>query len=103
MHEDLETQAGEGESPTAADKVRVHYEGRLINGNVFDSSIARGQPLEFPLNGVIKGWTEGLQLMKPGGKAKLTIPYNLAYGDAGSGPIPPKATLIFDVELIAVL
>jgi len=99
----LETQAGEGTSPTAADKVKVHYEGRLIDGSVFDSSIARGEPLEFPLNGVIKGWTEGLQLMKPGGKAKLTIPYDLAYGDGGSGPIPPKATLVFDVELIAVL
>lgn len=99
----LETQAGEGASPSATDKVKVHYEGRLIDGSIFDSSIARGQPLEFPLNGVIKGWTEGLQLMKPGGKAKLTIPYGLAYGDAGSGPIPPKATLIFDVELLAVL
>ena len=64
--------AGDGAAPGPTDKVRVHYEGRLINGNVFDSSIARGQPLEFPLNGVIKGWTEGLQLMKPGGKAKLT-------------------------------
>ena len=99
----LETTAGEGDEPTAADKVKVHYEGRLIDGTVFDSSYQRGQPLEFPLNGVIKGWTEGLQLMKPGGKATLTIPYGLAYGDGGQGPIPPKATLIFDVELLAVV
>jgi FKBP-type peptidyl-prolyl cis-trans isomerase len=98
----LETTAGEGDEPTAADKVKVHYEGRLIDGTVFDSSYQRGQPLEFPLNGVIKGWTEGLQMMKPGGKAKLTIPSDLAYGDAGTGPIPAKAVLVFDVELLAV-
>ena len=99
----LEVTAGEGDSPTVLSKVKVHYEGRLIDGTVFDSSYKRGAPLEFPLNGVIKGWTEGLQLMKPGGKAKLTIPSDLAYGDAGTGPIPGKAVLVFDVELLAGL
>lgn len=99
----LEVAAGDGASPGLNDKVRVHYEGRLLDGSVFDSSIQRGEPIEFPLNGVIKGWTEGLQLMKPGGKSKLTIPSELAYGANGTGPIPANAILTFDVELIAVV
>ena len=93
---------GSGNAPTAAQTVEVHYEGSLVDGTIFDSSYARGEPISFPLNGVIKGWTEGLQMMKPGGKAKLTIPSDLAYGDAGTGPIPAKAVLVFDVELLAV-
>ena len=100
----LEVEAGSGASPSESSKVRVHYEGRFIDGKVFDSSYARGEPLEFELPAVIPGWREGLQLMKPGGKAKLTIPSDIGYGDAGAGgQIPPKATLIFDVELLAVL
>uniref|UniRef100_A0A7S2D9I4 peptidylprolyl isomerase n=1 Tax=Octactis speculum TaxID=3111310 RepID=A0A7S2D9I4_9STRA len=99
----LSTTEGSGESPTAADTVRVHYEGSLPDGTIFDSSIARGEPIEFPLNRVIAGWTEGLQLMKPGGKATLTIPSKIGYGDRGSPPkIPGGATLIFQVELIEV-
>ena len=94
---------GTGKSPKATDSVKCHYEGFLTNGTVFDSSIQRGEPATFPLGGVIKGWTEGLQLMKEGGKTGFFIPYNLAYGEAGaSGAIPPYAALIFDVELIEV-
>ena len=93
---------GKGQAPSATDKVVVHYEGRLIDGVVFDSSIARGQPAEFGLNQVIPGWTEGLQLMKPGGKARLTIQSELGYGPGGVGNIPPNAVLVFDVELIEV-
>lgn len=95
---------GTGRSPKATDNVKCHYEGRLIDGTVFDSSIKRGEPAVFPLNGVIRGWTEGLQLMREGGKARFFIPYDLAYGENGAGSaIPPYAALIFDVELIAVL
>lgn len=94
---------GTGKSPKATDTVVCHYEGFLTNGTVFDSSIQRGEPAAFPLNAVIAGWTEGLQLMKEGGKTRFFIPYNLAYGEAGSpGAIPPYAALIFDVELIEV-
>ena len=94
---------GTGKSPKATDTVVCHYEGFLTNGTVFDSSIQRGEPAAFPLNGVIAGWTEGLQLMKEGGKTRFFIPYNLAYGEAGAaGAIPPYAALIFDVELIEV-
>ncbi|MBR4552109.1 MAG: FKBP-type peptidyl-prolyl cis-trans isomerase [Bacteroidaceae bacterium] len=95
---------GAGNSPTATDTIRCHYEGRLIDGTVFDSSYRRGVPAEFPLNGVISGWTEGLQLMKEGSKFRFFIPYDLAYGSRGAGgSIPPYAALIFDVELIKVL
>lgn len=94
---------GEGKSPSATDTVKVHYEGRLLNGKTFDSSIQRGEPVEFPLNHVIPGWTEGLQLMKEGGKAVFYISSSLAYGERGAGEhIPPNSTLIFEVELIEV-
>jgi FKBP-type peptidyl-prolyl cis-trans isomerase len=90
-------------SPKATDTVKVHYEGKLLNGTVFDSSIARGQPISFPLNGVIPGWTEGLQLMKVGDKFKFEIPPNLAYGEHSPSPaIPPNSTLIFEVELLGI-
>ena len=92
---------GTGKSPKATDTVVCHYEGFLTNGTVFDSSIQRGEPAAFPLNAVIAGWTEGLQLMKEGGKTRFFIPYNLAYGEAGAaGAIPPYAALIFDVEFL---
>lgn len=94
--------AGEGAKPAATNKVTVHYEGRLLDGTVFDSSYKRGETISFPLNGVIKGWTEGLQLMSPGAKYEFYIPYDLAYGDRGAGQqIPPYATLIFVVELFS--
>jgi FKBP-type peptidyl-prolyl cis-trans isomerase len=90
-------------SPKATDTVKVHYEGKLLDGTVFDSSIARGQPISFPLNGVIAGWTEGLQLMKVGDKFKFVIPANLAYGASSPSPlIPPNSTLVFEVELLAI-
>jgi FKBP-type peptidyl-prolyl cis-trans isomerase len=93
---------GSGDSPKATDTVKVHYEGRLISGDVFDSSIARGEPVSFPLNGVIPGWSEGVQLMKVGSKFQFTIPSALAYGPAGTGPIPPNSVLVFDVELLEI-
>lgn len=93
---------GDGASPTAEDSVTVHYEGTLMDGTKFDSSYDRGETITFPLNGVIKGWTEGLQLMKEGAKYKFTIPSELAYGEQGSGSIPPNSDLIFIVELFKV-
>ncbi len=97
-------EAGEGDNPVAADSVEVHYEGRLIDGTVFDSSFERGQTVTFGLTQVIPGWTEGLQLMKPGAKFKFIIPPELGYGEGGAGQmIGPNATLLFDVELIAVV
>ncbi|ESP91070.1 MULTISPECIES: FKBP-type peptidyl-prolyl cis-trans isomerase [Pseudoalteromonas] len=95
---------GEGDKPSADSTVRVHYHGTLINGTVFDSSYDRGQPAEFPVNGVIKGWTEALQLMTAGSKLRLYIPHDLAYGERGAGAsIAPYSTLIFDVELLEIL
>jgi len=95
---------GTGKSPQATDTVSVHYRGTLLDGTEFDSSIKRGQPAEFPLNRVIPGWTEGVQLMKVGAKYQFTIPSKLAYGERGTpgGPIPPNSTLIFEVELLAI-
>jgi FKBP-type peptidyl-prolyl cis-trans isomerase FklB len=95
---------GNGKSPSATDRVQCHYEGTLIDGTLFDSSIKRGQPAVFGVNQVISGWTEALQLMKEGDKWRLYIPYNLAYGEQGAGDsIPPFCTLVFEVELIKVL
>ncbi|MXX37675.1 MAG: FKBP-type peptidyl-prolyl cis-trans isomerase [Gemmatimonadetes bacterium] len=97
-----ELKAGIGASPQATDRVKVHYHGSLIDGTVFDSSVERGEPITFALNEVVKGWTEGLQMMKVGGKAKLTIPPELAYGPGGRAGIPANATLIFEVELLGI-
>ena len=95
---------GNGPKPTKDKKVRVHYTGTLTDGTVFDSSVQRGEPIDFGLNQVISGWTEGVQLMTPGSKYEFVIPSDLAYGDRGAGnAIPPGATLIFEVELLAVL
>jgi FKBP-type peptidyl-prolyl cis-trans isomerase FklB len=94
---------GKGATPKATDVVTTHYKGTLLNGETFDSSYARGQPATFPVNGVIKGWTEALQLMKVGDKWQLFIPAELAYGERGAGEdIPPNATLVFDIELLGV-
>jgi FKBP-type peptidyl-prolyl cis-trans isomerase len=96
--------AGNGPKPTAQDVVRVHYKGTLIDGSEFDSSYVRGEPAEFPLDGVIRGWTEGIQLMNTGGKYRLFIPSDLAYGPQGRGPrIPPDSTLVFEVELLDII
>ena len=98
-----EVTAGTGASPKATDKVKVHYRGTLINGTEFDSSYSRNQPAEFPLNGVIPCWTEGVQKMKVGGKSRLVCPSDIAYGDRGRPPvIPGGATLVFEVELLEV-
>jgi len=95
---------GFGPQPTAQDVVRVHYKGTLVNGTEFDSSYSRGQPVEFPLEGVIRGWTEGLQLMNTGSKYRLFIPSDLGYGPEGYSPqIPPNSTLIFEVELLDIV
>ena len=89
--------------PKATDTVKVHYHGTLLNGTVFDSSVQRGEPISFPLNQVIAGWTEGLQLMKVGDKFKFEIPANLAYGDSSPSPaIPPNSPLVFEVELLGI-
>ncbi|MEE8589397.1 MAG: FKBP-type peptidyl-prolyl cis-trans isomerase [Sulfurimonadaceae bacterium] len=96
-------QAGTGTTPTATDTVVTHYTGTLINGQVFDSSVQRGEPATFPVNGVIAGWTEALQLMKVGAKWQLVIPADLAYGESGAGQmIAPNSTLIFDIELLEI-
>ena len=95
---------GNGKTPKATDSVRCHYEGMLIDGTLFDSSIQHGEPATFPLNGVIAGWTEGLQLMQEGAKYRFFIPYQLGYGERGAGgSIPPFAALVFDVELLEVV
>jgi FKBP-type peptidyl-prolyl cis-trans isomerase FkpA len=95
---------GTGAQPLPSDFVRVHYRGALLDGSVFDSSYDRGEPVEFPLDGVIAGWSEGLLLMKEGGKSRLYIPSRLAYGAQGAGgAIPPNATLIFEVELLEII
>ncbi len=98
-----ELKAGTGASPKATDTVRVHYRGNLVNGTEFDSSYKRNEPAQFPLNGVIKCWTEGVQKMKVGGKSKLVCPSDIAYGDAGRPSIPGGATLIFEIELLGIV
>jgi FKBP-type peptidyl-prolyl cis-trans isomerase FkpA/FKBP-type peptidyl-prolyl cis-trans isomerase FklB len=100
----INLKAGTGPSPKATDRVKVHYHGTLTDGSVFDSSVQRGQPATFPLNGVIKCWTEGVQMMKVGGKSRLVCPADLAYGERGAPPrIKPGATLVFEVELLEIV
>jgi len=94
--------AGDGAKPTAEQTVEVHYHGTLVDGTVFDSSVKRGETISFPVNGVIPGWVEGLQLMSVGSKWKLFIPSALGYGNQAQGPIPAVSTLIFEVELISI-
>ena len=97
-------QKGDGEKPSASSTVRTHYKGTVINGDEVDSSYSRGEPTEFPVNGVIAGWTEALQLMTVGSKWKLFIPYQLAYGERGAGgAIGPYQALVFEIELLAIL
>lgn len=104
QYEIIEAGEENGEKPSASSTVRTHYHGTFIDGKVFDSSYDRGQPAEFPVGGVIAGWTEALQLMSKGAKWRLYIPYNLAYGAQGSpGGIPPYSALVFDVELLEIL
>ncbi len=98
----LKLKDGNGKRPTLNSTVKVHYTGKLIDGTVFDSSVERGEPMEFPVGAVIPGWTEGLQLMDEGSKYMLFIPYNLGYGESPVGDIPPGSTLIFEVELLEV-
>lgn len=98
-----EVKAGRGPSPVATDKVRVHYHGTLRDGSVFDSSVERGEPAEFPLNRVIACWTEGVAMMKVGGKSRLVCPADIAYGNRGTGRIPAAAALAFDVELLEIV
>jgi len=100
----IEEKEGSGDQPKPTDKVKVHYTGKLTDGTVFDSSVERGQPATFPLNQVIKCWTEGVAMMKAGGKAKLVCPSDIAYGDRGAPPkIKPGSTLVFDVELLEIV
>ncbi|MBL7896139.1 MAG: FKBP-type peptidyl-prolyl cis-trans isomerase [Bacteroidia bacterium] len=99
----IDVKKGSGPKPKATDNVVVHYTGTLLDGTKFDSSLDRGEPATFPLNQVIPGWTEGIQLMSKGGKAKLIIPSNLGYGPQGTGPIPPFASLVFEVELLDII
>jgi len=103
QYEIIESGDAKGTKPSLSSQVTTHYTGQLIDGKVFDSSVQRGEPASFPVNGVIAGWTEALQLMVPGDKWKLFIPFNLAYGDRGAGAdIPPFAALIFEIELISI-